>query len=386
MYDASNQAAADSIAMSNCSRRSGGCRVVVTFNAACGAVAVGDNGGWGADRGSDSSSAQHNALVKCGNYGSNCRIVRWACSKLSVDVDRIVTDEQREEIEEQIAQQREEERDRKRRLEEERREAAAARKRAEEERKAAIRRQQEETREAARRKEQERLEAIARKKEEATRRIVEAGAKHKAETEAKQVERQRLENVLAAKQKEVEAYQRELTNHPGATSSIQVAPLATFFTRGTPPGSTPSAARATEPRRGSGLWAAIERTARANNAVLQSPVGKTVADTLAAAGEPFAKTFSPALGKIGTASDLAAAANHIRQKDYMALAEHAADTAAVEASGALGAVLVPTHPTLGRSIGKGSAQFVVTTWKVYGAPVVGDELVKRFPELFVPAQ
>jgi hypothetical protein len=78
-YNNSTQLAADNAAMRSCSGSD--CRVVVRFNAACGAVAVGMNGGWGADTGADSASAEHNAAVACTSYGNpNCRAIRWVCS------------------------------------------------------------------------------------------------------------------------------------------------------------------------------------------------------------------------------------------------------------------------------------------------------------------
>jgi Domain of unknown function (DUF4189) len=89
-YDASTWAAADQRALQGCSNHSAACRVVVRLNAACGAVAVGGNGGWGADTGSDSATAQHNAVVACHNYGnSNCRAIRWVCSSQWDGVERI---------------------------------------------------------------------------------------------------------------------------------------------------------------------------------------------------------------------------------------------------------------------------------------------------------
>lgn len=80
--DSANQSSADSSALQGCSQHGFGCRVVVRFNAACGAVAVGGSDGWGTDSGSDANTAQHNAIVTCTNHGNpNCTVIRWACSR-----------------------------------------------------------------------------------------------------------------------------------------------------------------------------------------------------------------------------------------------------------------------------------------------------------------
>jgi hypothetical protein len=80
--DTANMSAADASALQGCRQHSYGCSIVVRFNAACGAVAVGENGGWGADTGQDTEAAQHNAIVACNNHGnSNCQAIRWVCSR-----------------------------------------------------------------------------------------------------------------------------------------------------------------------------------------------------------------------------------------------------------------------------------------------------------------
>jgi len=57
------------------------CRIVVNFQNACGAVAVGRNGGWGSDWGTTRANAEANAIVACRTHDSGCRTKRWVCSK-----------------------------------------------------------------------------------------------------------------------------------------------------------------------------------------------------------------------------------------------------------------------------------------------------------------
>ena len=68
-------------AMYYCNEYAYDCRVVINFRNACGSVAQGSNGGWGADWGYDRAGAQNNAIAACRQRDSGCRVVRWACSK-----------------------------------------------------------------------------------------------------------------------------------------------------------------------------------------------------------------------------------------------------------------------------------------------------------------
>lgn len=79
-YDHPSRRRAERVAMGNCRGYAGDCRVVTYFVNACGAVARGSNGAWGADWGDDRYSAESNALEACYNHGDNCRVVRWACT------------------------------------------------------------------------------------------------------------------------------------------------------------------------------------------------------------------------------------------------------------------------------------------------------------------
>ena len=154
-------------------------------------------------------------------------------------------------------------------------------------------------------------------------------------------------------------------------ASVQIAPTVSVFTSYSPPPETPN------------LW---DRITGANEKLLTSGPGQILTDTLQAAGDPFADKFAPkAIAKLGDAQDLLTAANALRRGDILGAAESAANYSAVTSSGYIGATLMPQNPELGAAAGQASAQFVITTWKVYGAPVVGDELVKLFPNRFIPA-
>lgn len=79
-YDHPSRRRAERVAMGNCRNYAGDCRIATYFYNACGAVARGSGGAWGADWGDDRYSAESNALDACYNHGDNCRIVRWACT------------------------------------------------------------------------------------------------------------------------------------------------------------------------------------------------------------------------------------------------------------------------------------------------------------------
>jgi serine/threonine-protein kinase len=75
------RANAEDWAMYYCDQYAYDCRVAVHFRNACGAVARGQNGGWGSSWDYDRAGAQNNAIASCRRNDSGCRIIRWACSK-----------------------------------------------------------------------------------------------------------------------------------------------------------------------------------------------------------------------------------------------------------------------------------------------------------------
>lgn len=80
-YNYDTRSTAGAWAMSYCDDSASDCRVVVNFQNACGAVAVGRKGGWGADWGPTRNSAEANAIAACQAHDGGCRTKRWVCSK-----------------------------------------------------------------------------------------------------------------------------------------------------------------------------------------------------------------------------------------------------------------------------------------------------------------
>ena len=79
-HDYSNETQAERAAMSYCGKNADDCEVAISFHNACGAVAVGRNGGWGADWGTDDYEAQQSALGACSEHDGGCKVIRWQCS------------------------------------------------------------------------------------------------------------------------------------------------------------------------------------------------------------------------------------------------------------------------------------------------------------------
>ena len=68
-------------ALYHCGKHANDCRIAVNFDNACGSVARGRDGGWGADWGHSRAEAQNNAVAVCWEHDDGCRTVVWACSK-----------------------------------------------------------------------------------------------------------------------------------------------------------------------------------------------------------------------------------------------------------------------------------------------------------------
>ncbi len=75
-----NRRKAERVAQDNCYANADDCRVAIWFKNACGAVAVGDDGGWGSAWAYNSRGAQRAAIAQCSEYSDGCRVVRWQCS------------------------------------------------------------------------------------------------------------------------------------------------------------------------------------------------------------------------------------------------------------------------------------------------------------------
>lgn len=76
-YNYRSRAAAEERALEECGR---GCKVVVWFRNACGALATGDNNGYGSGWAASRREAERIALSGCGENVENCRVVRWVCT------------------------------------------------------------------------------------------------------------------------------------------------------------------------------------------------------------------------------------------------------------------------------------------------------------------
>ena len=78
-WDYRSRAAAERAALNNCYRHAGDCRVI-WFRNACGAVAVGNGGGWGSAWANTRRQAQNAAIRSCRRYTSGCQVRVWQCT------------------------------------------------------------------------------------------------------------------------------------------------------------------------------------------------------------------------------------------------------------------------------------------------------------------
>lgn len=79
-YDYNSRSAAQQRAMQECRRYGRGCKIANWFRNACGALAVGNGNGWGAEWGNTRGEAERLALQRCGTHTSNCWVRRWVCT------------------------------------------------------------------------------------------------------------------------------------------------------------------------------------------------------------------------------------------------------------------------------------------------------------------
>jgi hypothetical protein len=75
--DYSTQGGAEAKALQECG---GGCKVVIWFKNACGALAVGQGNGYGTGWAASSGQAQTIAVTECSKNTTNCGIKRWQCT------------------------------------------------------------------------------------------------------------------------------------------------------------------------------------------------------------------------------------------------------------------------------------------------------------------
>ena len=79
-YDYGSRRVAQSRALQECAKHGGGCKIATWFRNACGALAVGNGNGWGAEWGNTRAEAERLALQRCGTHTSGCWIKRLVCT------------------------------------------------------------------------------------------------------------------------------------------------------------------------------------------------------------------------------------------------------------------------------------------------------------------
>ncbi len=79
-YGAGSRGQAERVAMSNCRGYASDCRVLVYFQNACAALAVGSGNGYGFAWAGSRGQAENRAMRECRNRTSSCRVIRWVCS------------------------------------------------------------------------------------------------------------------------------------------------------------------------------------------------------------------------------------------------------------------------------------------------------------------
>lgn len=82
-YDNSSKQGAINVALNACYKHADDCVTAINFwDGACGAIAVGRNGGWGASWGEDLHFASDGALDKCSENDDGCQVKRYQCTSV----------------------------------------------------------------------------------------------------------------------------------------------------------------------------------------------------------------------------------------------------------------------------------------------------------------
>lgn len=81
-YDYRDQASAETWALQECARASGGrdCQVVISFRNACGALAKSPRGSYGSGWGNNRTLAEGYAVQSCSQHDRGCQVLRWVCT------------------------------------------------------------------------------------------------------------------------------------------------------------------------------------------------------------------------------------------------------------------------------------------------------------------
>lgn len=80
-YNYGSKWKANQRALAKCRQYASDCKIATWFRNACGAVAIGSNGGWGASWGRNVSQAKWKAKKTCHKYDSYCQVKRWVCTQ-----------------------------------------------------------------------------------------------------------------------------------------------------------------------------------------------------------------------------------------------------------------------------------------------------------------
>lgn len=79
-YNYNSNSYAKSVALAHCRKHASDCKIASWFRNACGAIAIGNSGGWGADWGRNIKQAKWKALKRCRGYDHGCKVKRWVCT------------------------------------------------------------------------------------------------------------------------------------------------------------------------------------------------------------------------------------------------------------------------------------------------------------------
>ncbi len=79
-YDYRSRRAAETAALAECYKHASDCRIATWFRNACGAVSIGENGGWGANWGRSIHQAKLKSKRLCHQNDSYCQVERWVCT------------------------------------------------------------------------------------------------------------------------------------------------------------------------------------------------------------------------------------------------------------------------------------------------------------------
>ena len=80
-YAYNSRGDAETAARRNCDSSANDCRIAIWFRNGCGAVAVGNRGGWGSGWAYDRHGAQRQSIRSCRKQTGSCRVIRWQCSE-----------------------------------------------------------------------------------------------------------------------------------------------------------------------------------------------------------------------------------------------------------------------------------------------------------------